>query len=67
VVNPLKSGCAYGWVETGTPFSNRFTILVSDKYFHTLCTGMEVMVQCLCLWLNFTVFDKSSEMFSILL
>jgi hypothetical protein len=65
--NPFRSGCAYSWVETWTPFNNPCTILVSDKYFHTLCTRMEVMVECLCLLSNFTMFDKSLEMLVFLL
>ena len=66
-VNPFTSGCAYGWVETSTLLSSSFTIWVSNKYFHTLYNGMEMMVECLCLWLTFTVFDKSLEMLIILL
>jgi hypothetical protein len=31
--------------------------LVSDKYLNTLCNEMDVMVECLCLWLSFTVFE----------
>jgi hypothetical protein len=49
----IKSGCAYGWEETCTPFSSRFTFSISDKYYHTMCIyigcndGMSVfMVKC---------------------
>jgi hypothetical protein len=67
MVNRFRSGCAYGWVETCNPSAVASQFLVFDKYFHTLCTRMEAMVECLCLWLNFTVFDKSLEMLIILL
>ena len=34
---------------------------ISYKYVHTLCNEMDVMVECLCLWLSFTVFEKFLE------
>ena len=58
----VKSGCAYGWVETNTPFNNRFTFSSSDKYFHTMCNTLGAMIECLCLWLRFTVFEQLLEM-----
>jgi hypothetical protein len=33
----VKSGCAYGWEETCTPFSSHFTFSLSDNYYHTIC------------------------------
>ena len=58
----IMSGCAYGWVETSTPFSSLFTFSSSDKYFHTLCNTLDVMIECLCLWLIFVVFEQLLEM-----
>jgi hypothetical protein len=58
----IRSGCAYGWVEEGTPFNNRFTFSSSDKYFHTLCNTLDVIIECLCLWLSVAVFEQLLEM-----
>jgi hypothetical protein len=54
-----KSGCAYGWVEIGTPFSSRFTFSNSDKYFHTHI--LDMMIECMCLWLILAVFEQLLE------
>jgi hypothetical protein len=54
----IMSGCAYGWVETGTPFRSRFMFSKYDKYFHTLCNTVDAMIECMCLWLSFTVFEQ---------
>jgi hypothetical protein len=62
-----RSGYAYGWVETNTPFSSRFTFSSSDKYFHTLCNILDVMIECLCLWLSLAVFEQLLEMLIFLL
>jgi hypothetical protein len=58
----VRSGCAYGWVETCTPFNSRFTFSSSDKYFHTLCNTLDAMIECLCLWLSLAVFEQLLEM-----
>jgi hypothetical protein len=58
----VKSGCAYGWVETGTPFNSHFTFSRFDKYFHTLCNTLDVMIECMCLWLSIELFEKLLEM-----
>jgi hypothetical protein len=60
-------GCNYGWVETNTPFSSRFTFYNSDKYFHTLCNILDAMIGCLCLWLSLVVFEKLLEMLILIL
>jgi len=58
----VRSGCAYGWEETCTPFSSHFTFSSYDKYFYTLCNTLDVMIECLCLCLSFAVFEKLLEM-----
>jgi hypothetical protein len=50
-----------GWKQAPiSAVASRF--LFSDKYFHTLCNTMDVMIECLCLWLSFTVFEQLLEM-----
>jgi hypothetical protein len=62
-----RSGCAYGWVEIGTPFNRHFTSSSFDKYFHTLCNILDVMIECLCLWLSLAVFEELLEILILLL
>jgi hypothetical protein len=61
VVNP--SGVVVpmvGWKQAPlSAVTSRFP--VSDKYFHTLCNTMDVMIECMCLWLSFTVFEQLLE------
>jgi hypothetical protein len=45
-----RSGCAYGWEKTGTPFSSRFTFSISDKYYHTLCIYILDAMMNLCVY-----------------
>jgi hypothetical protein len=62
-----RSGYAYGWVETGTPFSSRFTFSSSDKYFHTLCNILDAMIEGMCLRLSLAVFEQLLEILILLL
>ena len=62
----IKSSCTYGWVETNTPFSSCFMFYSSDKYFHTMCNALGAMIECLCLWLSFTMFEQLLEMHILL-
>jgi hypothetical protein len=61
-VKSIRSCYAYGWVEKYTPFSNLSTFSSSDKYFHTMCDTLDVIIECMCLWLSFTVFEQLIEM-----
>jgi hypothetical protein len=53
----VRSGCAYGWVKTCTPFNSCFTFSNSDKYLHILCNTLDAMIEYLCLWLSIAVFE----------
>jgi hypothetical protein len=62
VVNPLGVVVPMvGWKQTPlSAIASHFPFY--DKYLHTLCNEMEVMVECMCLWSSFIVFEQLLEM-----
>jgi hypothetical protein len=48
--------------KMSTPFNSCFTFSSSDKYFHTWCIILDVMMKCLCLLFSLSVFDQLLEM-----
>jgi hypothetical protein len=56
-----RSGYVYGWEETSTPFSSCFTFSSYYKFFHTLCTILNVMMKYLSLQFNISVSEQLLE------